>query len=76
VRPGPALRRAIVAVLLPWSGLLAQSSDSTARGWEWFVLPALNFSSDEGFGYGVIAVCTTTVTGPGRTASRSGRSSS
>lgn len=31
------------------------AQDSTSKGdWEWFALPALNFNSDEGFGYGAL----------------------
>lgn len=32
-----------------------RGQDSTAKSdWEWFALPALNFNSDEGFGYGAL----------------------
>lgn len=31
------------------------AQDTTSKGdWEWFALPALNFNSDEGFGYGAL----------------------
>lgn len=46
------VRLALLAVALvpPLRG-----QDSTAKSdWEWFALPALNFNSDEGFGYGAL----------------------
>ena len=51
-------RRIVVALLLAVSATAAAQSASSPpapRGWEVSGLPALNFNSDEGFGYGIIA---------------------
>src|SRR5437870_5731534 len=44
------VRLAILAIVSV-APLAAQDSTSKAD-WEWFALPAVNFNSDEGFGYG------------------------
>ena len=45
-----------LAVALHGNRALAQAPERpAAKGWEFVGLPALNFSSDEGFGYGVLA---------------------
>jgi outer membrane protein assembly factor BamA len=51
-------RRIVVALMLAVSAAAtAQSASSppTPRGWQISGLPALDFNSDEGFGYGIIA---------------------
>ena len=40
---------------LAFAAPLGAQDSTTAKGdWEWFALPALNFNSDEGFGYGAL----------------------
>src|SRR5688500_19836435 len=50
------MRRAVrLALLAPVLALPLSAQDTTAKAdWEWFALPALNFNSDEGFGYGAL----------------------
>ena len=44
-----------LAVLALASAASLGAQDTTAKSdWEWFALPALNFNSDEGFGYGAL----------------------
>ncbi|HEX7939311.1 MAG TPA: BamA/TamA family outer membrane protein [Gemmatimonadaceae bacterium] len=46
----------ILAVLCVPDATHAQAADrALPTGWEWFGLPALNYNTDEGFGYGVLA---------------------
>jgi len=45
-----------IATVLVSSRATAQTAERpAAKGWEFVGIPALNFSSDEGFGYGVLA---------------------
>ena len=46
----------LAALLAPVSAGHPQAPARTpVTGWEWFGLPALNYNTDEGFGYGVLA---------------------
>ena len=45
---------ATFALLAGASVLRAQAPQATPRGWEFVALPALNFNSDEGVGYGAL----------------------
>ena len=48
-------RLAVLCLALITGTATAQQSQPPAeQGWEWFVLPTLNFSSDDGFGYGAL----------------------
>ena len=53
-------RLLLIAAITPLATVVAQRQTTnverpTAVGWEFVGLPALNYSSDEGFGYGVLA---------------------
>lgn len=56
-----SIARALLPVMVTFVGVvnaqaptLPQSPGNASRGWEFIALPALNFSSDEGFGYGAL----------------------
>src|SRR5882672_2530890 len=47
---------ALCGLCVPWSTATTQNAErKTAVGWEFVGLPALNYNTDEGFGYGVLA---------------------
>jgi outer membrane protein assembly factor BamA len=53
------LRLRRVAALVAFAAIPCVAQQPAAQppaetGWEWFVLPTLNFSSDDGFGYGAL----------------------
>lgn len=43
-----------IALTLAVAAPLAAQDTASKKDWEWFALPALNFNSDEGFGYGAL----------------------
>ena len=47
-----AYRLALLASVV--AGPLSAQDSAAKKDWEWFALPALNFNSDEGFGYGAL----------------------
>jgi outer membrane protein assembly factor BamA len=47
-----AIRLALLASVI--AAPLAAQDSASKKDWEWFALPALNFNSDEGFGYGAL----------------------
>jgi outer membrane protein assembly factor BamA len=44
----------LAALALAFAGPAAAQDSASKSDWEWFALPALNFNSDEGFGYGAL----------------------
>ena len=50
------MRRLVLWVVLAFAlAAPLRAQDTTSKSdWEWFALPALNFNSDEGFGYGAL----------------------
>jgi hypothetical protein len=49
-----SLSRVSLVILLALAGTAKAQTPQQPRGWEYVWLPALNFNTDEGFGYGVL----------------------